>query len=516
VTVVAAEALAKRFGGTHALRGVDLRVASGEVVGLIGANGAGKSTLIAILSGATRPSSGTVTIDGVPVSFHDPLDARRAGVATVYQNVADAIVAGLSVAENLTLGGETRDRSDYWVSASRTRRAAAEIAAAAHLDVDLGARVEDLSASERQHLVIARALAGRSRLLILDEPTAALSPAEANELTATVRRLADGGVAVLYVSHRLAEIEAICDRVAVLRDGAIRRVFDAPFEGRRLVEAMLGTGLATVLATARQPAQAGGEVVLAASGVRAWAGARAFGFEVRRGEVVGVTGLVGAGKTELLEQVYGARALVSGSLALGGRAFRPRDPAAAVAAGVGFVPEERSAQAVVPGWSLRSHVTLPSLREVTVGGGGALGGLAGLAGLLSRRREQAAAERVMSAFGVRSDGAGAAIETLSGGNQQKVIVGRWLGDGRSARLVLLDEPFRGVDVGARAEIGRLLRSLATDVGVIVASSDPLEVLAVADRVLVLHAGTLAGEVQASEATAERLAALMAGTQEDGR
>jgi simple sugar transport system ATP-binding protein len=512
VTVIAGEALAKRFGSTHALRGVDLRVTSGEVVGLIGANGAGKSTLIGILSGAIRPSSGTVTIDGVPVAFHAPLDARRAGVATVYQNVADAIVAGLSVAENLTLGGETRARSDYWVSASRTRRAAAELAAAAHLDVDLGARVEDLTASERQHLVIARALAGRPRLLILDEPTAALSPAEATELTATVRRLADGGVAVLYVSHRLAEIEAICDRVAVLRDGAIRRIFDAPFEGRRLVEVMLGTGLAT----ARHPPADGGEVVLAASGVRAWAGARAFGFEVRRGEVVGVTGLVGAGKTELLEQVYGARALVSGSLALGGRAFRPRDPAAAVAAGVGFVPEERSAQAVVPGWSLRSHVTLPSLREVTVGGGGALAGLAGLAGLLSRRREQAAAERVISAFGVRSDGAGAAIETLSGGNQQKVIFGRWLGGGRSARLVLLDEPFRGVDVGARAEIGRLLRSLAAGVGVIVASSDPLEVLAVADRVLVLHAGTLAGEVQAGEATAERLAALVAGTQEDGR
>jgi simple sugar transport system ATP-binding protein len=243
--------------------------------------------------------------------------------------------------------------------------------------------------------------------------------------------------------------------------------------------------------------------------VRAWPSAAPFSLTARTDEVVGMTGLIGSGKTEFLEQLYGARPLVSGTLRLRGEPYRPRDPRAAVAAGVGLVPEERGVQAVLPGWSVRAHVSLPRLRAHSRGG------------LLSRRDESSAAERVIDAFGVRCDGPAAAIETLSGGNQQKVVVGRWLGGavrgvpggrppGLAARLVLLDEPFRGVDVGARAEIARKLRDHAGEVGVIVASSDPQEVTQVADRVLVMRDGTLAGELPAGEATAERIAALMAG------
>jgi simple sugar transport system ATP-binding protein len=493
---IVAEGLAKRYGGTHALRGVSLHVSSGEVLGLIGANGAGKSTLIGILSGAIRPTAGAISVDGRQVSFHDPRDAQRAGLQTVYQNINDGVVFGTTVAENLTLDTVADTRSGYWVSKRKTMRAARALADAAHLDADLGAPVESLSASQRQHLVIARALARRPRLLILDEPTAALSAAEADELTATVRRLADSGVAVLYVSHRLSEIQALCDRAAVLRDGLVERTFSAPFEGRELVEAMLGESLAALRAEPRD----GGAVVLDARGVRAWPGARPFDLTVSSGEVVGITGLIGAGKTELLEQLYGARPLASGTLTLAGEPYRPRDSRAAVASGVGFVPEERGTQAIVPGWSLRAHVTLPALRSVA----------GGRTGLLSRRAENVAAQRVIDALGVRCEGPGAAIETLSGGNQQKVVVGRWVGGSSAARLVLLDEPFRGIDVGARAEIAQLLRSGAVGAGVLLSSSDPQEVTQVADRVLVLHEGTLAGELPAAEATAERLAALMAG------
>jgi simple sugar transport system ATP-binding protein len=230
--------------------------------------------------------------------------------------------------------------------------------------------------------------------------------------------------------------------------------------------------------------------------VRAWPSAAPFSLTARTDEVVGMTGLIGSGKTEFLEQLYGARPLVSGTLRLRGEPYRPRDPRAAVAAGVGLVPEERGVQAVLPGWSVRAHVSLPRLRAHSRGG------------LLSRRDESSAAGRVIEAFGVRCDGPAAAIETLSGGNQQKVVVGRWLGG--ALRLVLLDEPFRGVDVGARAEIARKLRDHAGEVGVIVASSDPQEVTQVADRVLVMRDGTLAGELPAGEATAEHIAALMAG------
>jgi simple sugar transport system ATP-binding protein len=505
---VSVSGVSKRYGATQALRGVDLDIGPGEVLGLIGANGAGKSTLIKILSGATRPTAGEIRLGGRPAGFASPLDAQDAGIQTVHQNIDDGVVFGTTVAENLTLDTLAPHRSgnSFWASRKRTVTAARDLAAAAHLDVPLDVPVETLSASARQHLIIARVLARRPKLLILDEPTSALSAAEADELVVTVRRLADTGVSVLYVSHRLNEIQALCDRAAVLRDGGIQRVFGAPFEGHRLVEAMLGEQVEQL----QHEARAGGAAVLEAEGVRAWPSAAPFSLIARTDEVVGMTGLIGSGKTEFLEQLYGARPLVSGSLRLRGEPYRPRDPRAAVAAGVGLVPEERGVQALLPGWSVRAHVSLPRLRGYSHGG------------LLSRRDESSAAERVIDAFGVRCDGPAAAIETLSGGNQQKVVVGRWLGGasrgapggrppGLAARLVLLDEPFRGVDVGARAEIARKLRDHAGEVGVIVASSDPQEVTQVADRVLVMRDGTLAGELPAGEATAERIAALMAGS-----
>ncbi|WP_248958611.1 sugar ABC transporter ATP-binding protein [Sphaerisporangium perillae] len=505
--VVSVSGVSKRYGATRALREVTLEIHAGEVLGLIGTNGAGKSTLIKVLSGVTRPTSGEIRLGGRAVEMAGPLDAQDAGVQTVHQNIDDGVIFGTTAAENLTLhslarrGGDAhpdtrpaRRGTGWFTTRARTHQAARAVAEAARLRVPLDAPVETLPAAVRQQIVIARALSQNPRLLILDEPTSTLSATESGALIAAVRRMAASGVAVLFVSHRLSEIQELCDRVAVLRDGTVQRVFTAPVDGRSLVAAMLGDEIASARHEGRPPATGG--PVLEAEGMRTRPAAAPFGLRVSPGEVLGVTGLIGAGKTGLLEQIYGARPLVSGQMRLGGAPYRPRDPHAAVKAGVAFVAEERAAQATVPGWSVRAHVTLPRLRAHS------------RTGLLSRRAETGSARRVIDRFGVRGPGPAADIEALSGGNQQKIVVGRWLQG--ASRLILLDEPFRGVDVGARADISRVLREISETTGVVVASSDPQEVLEVADRILVLYEGTVTGELRTGEATAGRLAALMAG------
>ncbi|ROO85781.1 monosaccharide ABC transporter ATP-binding protein (CUT2 family) [Actinocorallia herbida] len=489
--VVAVSGLTKRYGGTTVLHDVGLELAAGEIVGLVGTNGAGKSTLIKILSGAVAPTGGEIRVAGARVVLRDPLAAKAAGIQTVHQDIDAGIVPGASVAENLTLDGLAT--GGRFVTGRGTRARARRIAEAAGFDAPLDAPAESLPPGPRQHLVIARALHRRPRLLILDEPTSSLARAEADALLDLVRGLAADGVAVLYVTHRLAEVGALCDRAVVLRDGEIGAVFPAPFDPAVLVSAMLGARFAPA---AREAPVVGGPV-LEATGIRALPEGTPFDLTVREGEVVGVTGLVGAGKTELLEQLFGARPLLSGVLTLDGRGHLPRDPAAAVDAGVALVAEEREAQAVVPGWSVRAHVGLPRR--------------AARFGVLSGAAEARAAVRTIAAFGVTPADPAADFATLSGGNQQKALVGRWF-DGAS-RLLLLDEPFRGVDVGARAEIARRVRAGAATVGVLVASADPHEVLQLADRIVVLRDGGVAGELPAAEAAPERLAALLAGAAE---
>ena len=484
-------ALTKQYGPSEVLSQVSFDVAAGEVVGLIGTNGAGKSTLIKILSGAIGASGGTVEVGGEPFAPATPLDARRAGVQTVHQEIDAGIVPGTSVADNLTLDSLAPRAGGLFRSARRTRQAARVVAENAGLHVDVDASIESLPASERQQVVIARALSHHLKVLVLDEPTSSLSSRDTERLLASVRRLAAGGVAVLFVSHDLVEIEEVSDRVVVLRDGVVRRILARPFRARELVQAMLGT----VAPSLEHEARSGTTVVLAARGVRTRPGALPFDLDVRIGEIVGLTGLVGAGKTELLEQLFGARPLVSGELTLDGRPYRPATPAQAVRAGVALVAEERGSAAVVPSWSVRHHVSLPRLRDHS------------RAALVSRRAERRSARRAVADFGVVGPGIEADLSDLSGGNQQKVIVGRWF-DGR-VRLVLLDEPFRGVDVGARADIAAQLRERAKDIGVVVASSDPAEIVQVADRVVVVAGGDVAGELSVAEVTTHELSRLMA-------
>ncbi len=461
------------------------------MLGLVGANGAGKSTLTKILSGTEAPTSGHVEVRGRRVRLASAEQARAAGIETVHQDVDAALVPDASVAENLVLPLLVGGRLGRFPSRRRIRAEAQRVAADRLPGIDLDAPVGVLGVSDRQRVLIARGLASSPAVLVLDEPTAALSVDEQRALHTTVRRLADQGTAVVFITHHLGETVAVCDRVVALRDGAVAGEFTAPLDAARLAHAILG-GLEATAASARTGTP-GAEVVLDVVGVRALPGGPGIDLTVRRGEVLGITGLLGAGKTELLEQLAGVRPVEAGVVALDGVPFRPAHPDVAIAAGVGFVPEDRSRAAEVPGWSVADSLTLPDLRRYRRGP------------WLSRRAEDRAAADVIRTLGVVCSGPRAAIESLSGGNRQKVVVGRWFAAG--SRLLVLDEPFRGVDIGARADIARLIR--ATDAAAtVVASSDPEEILEVADRVLVMADGAIVGEVDPRTVDAETLADLM--------
>jgi len=354
--------------------------------------------------------------------------------------------------------------------------------------------VRDLDASQRQQLLVARALSTRPAVLVLDEPTAALSVVEQNRLHAEVRALADAGTAVIYITHHLDEVERLCDTVVVLRDGEVTARLARPFTAADLIAPMLGDLQAAPSRAASRAVDPGraGAPLLELRGVRSWEGAEPFDLTVHEDEVVGLTGLIGAGKTELLLQIVGARPRVSGSVRWHGEELAPRDPRDAIRAGIGFVPEDRFRQGEIPGWSVASTLTLPDL-----------GRYRGRSGLLDRRRENAAARTVMEALHLVASGPRAAIESLSGGNRQKAVVGRWLA--ARSRLLVLDEPFRGVDIGARADIAAMLRGSG---GALVASSDPEEILEVADRVLIAAGGTVVGQVDPHGTSGEELTALM--------
>jgi len=345
--------------------------------------------------------------------------------------------------------------------------------------------VSRLGVSERQLIAVARSLSRSPRLLILDEPTSALSAAETEQLFGIVRSLREQGVAILYVSHRLSEVEALADRVAVLREGRLEAVFERPLQPTRIVEAMLGELAGDV---ARPSAHPGGRAVVRFSGARVFADSERFDLELRAGEVLGLTGLIGAGKSELLGALFGVRPLAAGRIELDGNEIRPRHPAEAIALGVHLVPEDRAAQALIPGWSVRANATLALVRRFFTRIG------------LERKRTN----ELIRDLDVASAGPEAPIESLSGGNQQKVVVGRWLL--KPARVLALDEPFRGVDLGARADIAAKIRE--QDGAVIVASADVDEVLEVADRIVVLSHGAVVRDVPAASADREALTLAM--------
>ncbi|RAS67245.1 monosaccharide ABC transporter ATP-binding protein (CUT2 family) [Lentzea atacamensis] len=475
--------LVKRFPGVTALQGVDFEVRAGEVHCLLGQNGAGKSTLIKVLSGAHRPDEGEIYWRGELVSFGNPTAAMRSGVAAIYQELD--LVAGLSVADNVFLGHELSTMG-FSQRAEARRRTRALLDLLGHPEISPDRDVGQLSVAHQQVVSMARALSLDGQLLIMDEPSAVLDPDEVRVLFGVIRELTARGVAVVYISHRLAEIREIGDRVTVLKDG---RTVATGLSAREvktseLIALMTGRVLDNVFPD-RKPVAPDAPEVLVVRGLGDGDRFRDVDFTVRSGEVVGLAGLVGSGRSEILETVYGARKAADGTVEVNGRALRRGSVGAAVRAGMGLCPEERKSQGLLLDQAVYRNITVSSLSSFA------------RFGFLDDRAERARSGRLTEALDVRPAGVDRVVRGLSGGNQQKVVLARWLL--RECRVLLLDEPTRGVDVGARSEIYELIRELAdSGVAVVVVSSDIEEVLGLADRVLVLREGRVVHDGPADE------------------
>ncbi len=466
-----ATALARSFGSTRALVDLSLEIERGEIVALMGANGAGKSTFVKILSGVLAPDAGSIRFMGRPYAPRTPAEASAAGVVTVHQSTDLVGIPGLTVADALLLE-RFADRSQPFLVSRRGIRAQAQaMLQHAGFELPLERDFADLAAADRQLVAIARALAKRAELLLLDEPTASLSGAESQRLYATLLDLKRRGIAVLYISHRTADLQALADRVVVLRGGRAVAGFARPVDFTQAIETMIGRPLTSARPGARQPR---GEPVLRLRDARLLPASPPFDLELHRGAVVAITGVLGAGKSRLLHALYGCTRLAAGTMQLDGKPYAPTSPAQALAAGVCMAGEDRHRSSLMPrdwpGESVAETIALPHLARWFP------------RGFVRRAFENAKAQAAIERLSIRAAGPTASVWTLSGGNQQKVVLGRW--EAEPAKVLLLDEPFQGVDVGARQDLIEAIRA-RSDCATLIATSDPEEAIEVADRVLVM-------------------------------
>ncbi|MEM5297857.1 sugar ABC transporter ATP-binding protein [Burkholderia sp. JPY481] len=476
--VLKAVSITKRFGATTALTHLDLDIRAGEVVALMGANGAGKSTLVKIISGVYGADSGALTLRGETFAPSSPQQAKRLGVATVHQSTADAVVPALSIADNLLLD-QLCDAASAWRMTPAVRvDAARPLALRVGLEVDLSAPLHTLSLAGQQLVTLARALAGNPSLLILDEPTASLSAPEAERLFALIERLRADGAAILLVSHRLGDLRRIADRVTVMRDGRIVADLRPPIDFDAAVETMIGHALPADRA-APHDSGTSSNVVFSARDLKLTPASIPFDLDVEEGKIVAIAGPIGGGKSRLARVIFGETRAVQGDMQLLGQPWRPRSPADAIRAGVYLAGEDRWRSSLfpdsVPFASIAGTLSFPFLSRWHKGG------------FVRRETERAAAGEAIAAFGVRCTGPDDRLSRLSGGNQQKVVLARWHAE--PSKLLLLDEPFQGVDAGARADIVALLRKRAAGRATLVFVSDLEEAFEIADRVVHFDRGT---------------------------
>ncbi|QLH26993.1 sugar ABC transporter ATP-binding protein [Streptomyces sp. Rer75] len=488
------EGVRKTFPGVVALDGVDFDLRRGEVHVLLGENGAGKSTLIKMLSGAHRPDGGRVLVDGSPVRIQGAQDAERLGIATIYQEFN--LVPDLSVAENIFLGRQPRRFGV--VNRTKMDERAAELLARVGVDVSPRTRIRDLGIARLQMVEIAKALSLNARVLIMDEPTAVLTTEEVDKLFRIVRTLRADGVGVVFITHHLEEIAALGDRVTVLRDGRSVTQVPAATDQDELVRLMVGRSIEQQYPRERPASEDTGESdgapLLKVRGLGRGGSFQDVDFDVRAGEVVGLAGLVGAGRTEVVRALFGADPYDTGTVEVAGVPLPRHDVVAAMDAGIGLVPEDRKGQGLVLDASVQENLGLVTLRGAT------------RAGLVDRAGQRRAAERIAEQLAVRMAGLDQQVRTLSGGNQQKIVIGKWLL--ADSKVLILDEPTRGIDVGAKVEIYQLINELtASGHAVLMISSDLPEVLGMSDRVLVMAQGRIAGELTAREATQDAVMAL---------
>jgi ribose transport system ATP-binding protein len=478
------QGIVKRFPGVLALGGVDLDVRAGEVHCLLGQNGAGKSTMIKVLSAAYHPDEGTITWDGEPVKLNTPVSAMKLGISTIYQELD--LVDGLTVTENIFLGHEL-SRGGFTQRSAATDRVRALLARLGHSEIRPGQLVGNLAPAAKQIVSMARALSHDTRLLILDEPSAVLDQEETHNLFRVMRDLTAEGVAIIYISHRLEEIREIGDRITVLKDG---RTVATGLPAREtptaeLIKLMTGRSIEYVFPQRPAEPRDTGDPVLEVHGLSGSGRFRDVDLTVHAGEIVGLAGLVGSGRSEILETVFGARRASTGTISVGGKKLRRGSVRAAVAAGMGLAPEERKSQGLLLDQAVYRNITVSVLDRFAKGG------------FLDSGAERRRAEELTTSLDVRPAGVDRPVRNLSGGNQQKVVLARWLL--RECRVLLLDEPTRGVDVGARSEIYALIRRLADEgVAVVVVSSEVEEVLGLADRVLVVREGVVVHEGPATD------------------
>ncbi|MFF4402241.1 sugar ABC transporter ATP-binding protein [Streptomyces sp. NPDC001480] len=497
------EGIRKTFPGVVALDGVDFDLRRGEVHVLLGENGAGKSTLIKMLSGAYTPDAGRILVGGEEVRIHGAQDSERLGIATIYQEFN--LVPDLTVAENIFLGRQPRRLGV--IDRKRMEADAEVLLARVGVNVSPRARVRELGIARLQMVEIAKALSLDARVLIMDEPTAVLTSEEVEKLFAIVRKLREDGVGIVFITHHLEEIAALGDRVTVIRDGRSVGQIPADTPEEELVRLMVGRSIEQQYPRERPVQGEQGEqgergergaALLAVEGLTRDGVFHDVSFEVRAGEVVGIAGLVGAGRTEVVRAVFGADPYDQGSVKVAGTGLRRHDVGAAMAAGIGLVPEDRKGQGLVLDASVAENLGLVTMRAAT------------RAGLVDRRAQHAAAERIAGQLGVRMAGLEQHVRTLSGGNQQKVVIGKWLL--ADTKVLILDEPTRGIDVGAKVEIYQLINELtAAGAAVLMISSDLPEVLGMSDRVLVMAQGRIAGELAGEEASQDAVMALAVGS-----
>jgi simple sugar transport system ATP-binding protein len=492
MAALVANGLSKRFGANTALDGVDLELVGGEVVALMGANGAGKSTLVKILCGVYGSDAGSIRVGGKTIVSDTPGQARARGIVAVHQSVADIGVPALSVADNLLLDRYCASNELLFAAGGRKRQAAQRIAEGIRLDVDLRRQLGTLSIAEWQLVAIARAVSDDPAVLILDEPTASLSAAESERLLAVVDGLRAKGVAILYISHKLADLRRIADRVLVLRDGRIVGGYSKPIDFAAAIRAMIGREVGRSAGARAER----GERVLKISDAKLRADSAPFDFVAHAGEVVAVTGPVGAGKSTLAGAIFGRWPLAAGLMELDGRPWRPSGAQESIERGVFMGGEDRWRTTFfppsVPFAHIAGTISFPFLKGWSV------------AGLVSRDAEIRAARSLIREFGVKTRGPLDPLTSLSGGNQQKVVLARWHAE--PARLLILDEPFQGVDIGARNDIIQAIRAKSKDRATVVFVNDLEEALEVGDRVVVMDDHTIVDDAEGTIAEADPLSA----------
>ncbi|WKA54257.1 sugar ABC transporter ATP-binding protein [Planococcus shixiaomingii] len=479
--------ISKSFSGNKVLKNVRFSLEKGEIHALMGENGAGKSTLMKIMAGIYSRDSGTVEVKGQPVEFTSPKQAEAAGIAVIHQELN--VLPHLSIAENLFLGREETYGRTGILKTKEMEKKTREILADLGLDIDPASPASILSVGKQQIVEIAKALSVDAEVIIMDEPTAALTDREIDSLFATIRQLQKQGVSFIYISHRMEEIFSLCDRITILRDGEYvgeRKISETSFE--EIVQMMVGRELGERFPERNSTI---GDVKLAVKGLSRKDCFENVSFELRKGEILSIAGLMGAGRTEVVQSLFGYKKLDAGTIEFDGRTIKIDNPRKAKEIGIGYVTEDRKSEGLIVDFTVEENVSMTNFSSISKNG------------LISKKKERGLYDQMVKRLGIRTSGPEQSAKSLSGGNQQKVVIAKWLGI--EPELLILDEPTRGVDVGAKKEIYSIINELAErGVAILMISSELPEVIGMADRVLVMHEGKVTADLHKNEMTQERI------------